>query len=349
MRVYTCFVLLCSIYTTNSWTEYIEQIDEFRTLLLNPKTIITEDILNKVPKFGDFDTVAPKLYQDLEIKGEGQDARVWVGKSIVDRPNVGIVQGQTIAIRGARIGAGQEKSSALGTLKSFVKAQNILRNPAFPITEFFPTFYGTYEANGKTKYSSTQPLNFQEMEAIDNTLANLCKIEDEPGTYPKTILKDWWVMLDEMEPISDCVVFEFCLGEWAGAYFAQIGSNDAKTENAGVKKVDYSRSYQIQGRKYIIPKTELMPKRIDIGGTGTYSGPPPLNSYSCSLKKIVSTVAQRSDPCKITQTAENFMKELAQKREGSIFEVFDSFYEKMSCKAQKEDEQNHNFVWPEIK
>jgi len=337
MQVFLCIIIF--FQTANSWAQYYEQIDEFRREVLQPYYVVDEDILYKVPHFDSFTEVSTELYDELKVVSSGAEAQVWVGRSKVDRPNVGLKEGQPLAIRGTSIDKNRSLGgwkAALATITTFIKAQKILRNPNTrqvpTITEFFPIFYGTYQALGKIPDLKEQQLNFQEMEYVDETF--------------KKYGRNLYGQLSPYQ-IADSVVFEYCLGEWAGGYFANIGKYDFKNENYGLKKIDYSRTYKINGKEFIISFNE-MPKRLDVGGTGSWSDASQ-ERRQISMKKFFSCSVR--DLGNLSDAARKFVRILNDHdKTGSILDTFDSFYKESSelQEGAKKTINNRIFNWPQI-
>jgi hypothetical protein len=318
------------------------QISEYRAQVISYslEEISKETIkLDGPPKFENFNEVSKELYTNVKTLGDGQDSKTYRAISTIDRPDIGLKQGDALVVRAARITTNQEQSSEQMTLINFARLER-LRNIEAPITHFFPSFYGAYLAVGETKYFGRQELSHVEMEGADDTFANEFNCgRNSNWQRPK-------------KQISDCQVFEFCLGEWAGAYFAGVGSFDAKPDNWAVKKSDYKRTYIIEGKSYVVPASEAMPKRIDVGGAGNSpkaDKPRLKNSYSCSLSAYA--VSAGSAGCKVSSKAEEFLRKLYTKREESIFSVFEQFYNESTCKTAAESdttEKNVTFSWPVI-
>lgn len=334
-------ILIILVLPNQSYAGKDVPITEYRQQLISyPLDKISKEIitLESLPQFTTFAEVMSELYVDVKSIGDGQDSMVYIGKSMINRPDVGLKQGDPLVIRAARINTSQEKSSEQMSLINFARLER-LRDQKSPITHFFPAFYGAYNAIGETKYFGRQNLSHIEMESADN---NFAKEYNCGRDYNYRV---------EKKLVSDCAVFEFCIGEWAGAYFAGVGSSDAKPDNWAIKKVDYNRNYIIEGKEYTVAASEPSPRRIDVGGAGSFikaNNPDLKQSYTCSLEKYTSASAV-SAACKISSAAEKFLKDISQKRTTSIFSVFDEFYSTSQCSSIKAgSEPTVIFTWPTI-
>lgn len=358
----TCLSILTLSFTTFA-ESFKDQISQFRERLLSMPidTFVmpidkTYPLTLMAPKLGPFPSVIPELYNlPITLLGSGQDSAVFLATSSIDRSEIGLKAGDKLAVRAARIETSQERSSAERTLRNFYRAQTTLRNPSNPIVDFFPYFFGSYETSqqGKyvTKYHNDGRANVQEMEAVDNTIQ--AHYQCNSTGYPT-----------EKPIIPDEVVFEFCLGEWAGVYFANIGSGDAKTENWGVKNVDHARIYRIGDKEFALPKG-MVPMRIDIGGAGDFSltfnpndngdanvrfgADNPRPTYICSLSQKTSKFSYGRS-CRISQEANKFMEDLRslKETEGDVFNVFQKFYDqfKGALTPILDDDGKKEFIWP---
>lgn len=316
--------------------EPLVQMARFREMLIEllaqPRETIREAFEDTsrflTPTFGVHQI--SQLYKgNLDKIKNGQDAQVSKAVSKIDRPDVGIVQDQLIAVRGTRFATVQEFSSNSATLLNFARA-SVLRDPANPITEFFPTFYGSYKANGSSgAYHPVQLLSFQEMELASSDFEDAYSKMDRQ--YRKPL-------------VPDSLVFEFCLGEWAGAYFSKIGSYDAKAVNFGVKRnIGYSRTYKIEGKEFII-SSDVMPKRLDVGGAGTVS------EYAYARMKKGFSCSIPNANYNLSWDATKFLSNLGGGKNETFLDAFEAFYQssqELKDGAKVRDE-NRVFAWPAL-
>lgn len=341
MLAFVAFILLALTTASALRADLADKIEKYRQELLKIDNPQIKDIdLEKAPDLGFFeDLTAGQLYQSAKNIGSGIEAIVYMAPSAMERADVDIKKGQQIVVRVVPIFKNQSNrnESNLWSFRNFIRAEKLRKDA---ISEFFPRFYGGFRA--KFESMPDWPFHmFQEMEPIDATLAAQFNCGESMDKEKDVV------------PMSDCFVLEFCLGEWAGAYFGDIGSEDAKAENAGVKKVNHSRSYSIQGKEYIFPKTQLSPKRIDIGGAGEAEGEKNekhLRSYACSLQEFTSTSSSNGS-CQTQNSAQEFLTALkTNKEEGkSVFDIFADFYDQAKCGESGKNENHESFKWPKIK
>jgi hypothetical protein len=64
--------------------------------------------------------------------------------------------------------------------------------------------------------------------------------------------------------VSDDVLAEYMIGEWAGRAVLGLRQSDVKPRNIGLKKVSYSRVYHLGAETYIFPPG-FTPKQLDFG------------------------------------------------------------------------------------
>ncbi len=130
------------------------------------------------------------------------------------------------------------------------------------VTDFFPRVYGHYVAPcfelkggfGVSRNTARKPIKnqkdegnpylceYQEMELVDSTL---------DAQYPTG-------------KITDDVIAEYMIGEWAGRAILGLRQSDVKPRNIGLKKVSYSRVYHLGAETYIFPPG-FTPKQLDFG------------------------------------------------------------------------------------
>ena len=143
--------------------------------------------------------------------------------------------------------------------------------------------------------------------------------------------------------ISDYIIFEYALGEWAGAYFGDLSTLDNKNENFGLKTMTQPRKYVIEGRVFEIHSSSMV-MRLDVGGTGRYSllygAENILERFTCTLSERVGLTMSAS--------AKKFTCNLRSGVEGkSVIDIFADFYDEMNKEEEMEGEALV-YEWPPI-
>lgn len=166
----------------------------------------------------------------------GQDAQVFQVTLAHDRPLCQLKSGHKIALRMASFNDEYSRKSAAITLRHF----NFLQEMNELYIKFYPGFYGAYLATGKDRYSSIVSVQCQEMELMEGTIAARFNVGND---------YNWRLGRHE---IPDAFIFEWCLGEWASAYFASLRNEDNKMENFGVLTEPSARVYKIEMNSRIV-------------------------------------------------------------------------------------------------
>lgn len=319
------------------------KIDQSRSAALSISGIsdlneASELLAQTLPRFGHLkdDVAAKSLYVEQfgsfkndfkTLSSNGQDAVVYSVHLAADRPNARIPSGRAIALRVAKNGDKYDRDSAAITIKKFAQVQEL--NAKY--IKFYPEFYGAYLAKADIKYQRYVPAMCQEMELMDGTIASHFNVGNDYNwrrPSPK---------------IPDHFIFEWCLGEWASAYFAGVGSSDNKMENFGVLNEPTARRYIIEGHEFVLPPG-LMPKRLDLGGTGVFSGTrQSLNSsFMCS--------ASRASNGELSAESKQFLNSLSLRNKGTTIEKFAAFYDQFKGNiALDGGVQETRYEWPELK
>lgn len=254
----------------------LKQIRQFHTQMItlvrtqNPlDKNAFDEMLKKTPIFKDREGLS-ELYSGDRKVGSGEDAEVFMVEVKADRPEVSLKKGDKIALRRTKQelnlehGFGDKSDQVLARL-------SVLNEPGKVMTNFFPSFYGSYAApdflSKNTRVDDKKIYQFQEMEFVDTTFYN----EYKHGG----------------KRIPDSVVFEFCLGEWLGKKHAHTIVTDPKPGNWGLKNVSFYRVYEFEGGKTFTIPPGPMPQRIDFSSFGTL---PPNGEIStkCSLTERMS-------------------------------------------------------------
>lgn len=331
-----------------------ERINAFcHSLMANPERQRAElvKLYENAPHLGNFKDTVTQLYLKQEGSvykrfklpeetyltrlGGGQDSIAYKVSSARDRTETGVKKGQVLALRVAANETELEKESVIATLRNFSRVQYLNKH----CINFYPEFFGEFKVflhewphiTHERRPLSTV-VHCQEMELIDGmTMMDFYRLPKNPS----------WVSFDpSRKMISDTVVFELVLGEWASAYFAGVGNDDSKGANFMITNCPYARRYVIEGHSFYINDTS-MPKRIDVGGAGYCKESPEIliRSFTSAIRDLVSL--------RVSPAAEQFLADIKNPNSGSVIEAFAKFYAKFGG-SQDNREQVREYIWPKI-
>lgn len=260
------------------------------------------------------------LYSSMEYIGKGQSALVYH----CSRNNL------EMACRFAACSNKQQEKMLLNTLQNMTHGTHVDK-----FIPFYPKLLGAYKTEALVKYDE-EVAYVQEME-----YANL-------GTFERKFQHINYMLYESLNNvklpvISDYIIFEYALGEWAGAYFGDLSTLDNKNENFGLKTMTQPRKYVIEGRVFEIHSSSMV-MRLDVGGTGRYSllygAENILERFTCTLSERVGLTMSAS--------AKKFTCNLRSGVEGkSVIDIFADFYDEMNKEEEMEGEALV-YEWPPI-
>lgn len=259
------------------------------------------------------------LYASIKTVAKGQDAQVYC----CIRDNV------KMACRFASCATQQQEASLLNTLRNMTHGMHVGK-----FIPFYPKLLGAYKTKSNVGYHGKVDAYVQEMEFADlGTLDKKFKhINNMMYEFQKKI---------QLPVMSDYIVFEFALGEWAGAYFGDLSIVDNKDENFGLKIMAQPRKYVIEGRVFEI-HSSCMIMRLDVGGTGRHSL---LCNNQNILERFTCTLSCRAG-YELSAAAKSFIRNLSSGVQGkSVIDIFADFYAVMD-KEEVMQSEALLYEWP---
>lgn len=121
-----------------------------------------------------------------------------------------------------------------------------------PYTNIFTNIYGAYFARAIDK------LNFWYVEFFPDRHSLYVEMEYVPYSFSEKI--------GNKNYVTDSVLFELCIGEWAQKVIGGVYIDDYKRRHFGYKISDALRLYEI-GEKFFLINNPIVPKRMDYDGT----------------------------------------------------------------------------------
>lgn len=256
-----------------------------------------------LPDFSRSPGILFSLWEKSSFIGGGDEARVYELKSRIDRPEIGIKQGQSLAVRISE----RKKDSNLMmgvkegmTIKYFtMKLSDSLAQLNDEIASFFPRHYGFYFGPAIEKKSSIVFKSEHKKDYVN--------LYEEMEYFPEDLYLS-----------TDSEFFEFCYGQWAGAVIAGVNTtSDNKAKNYRGIHADYYRIYHLGDNSYLFPPS-IIPKRIDLDSIWPLSAEQKNKFYyKCELPFIFQN--------NLTNLSKKAYGELNKGK--TIFEVFSEIFE----------------------